>query len=106
MNPFLQNEALVFPQQSVTDATVVTNHSDQSEGCVSKQPREPLNTFNHEGNQSIEPNGQKLEQESLRNLDDTRRLETTEIIAFQEQVDINATAENQSTTTGQAITKM
>ena len=57
MNPVLQNEALVFPQQQVIDATVVTNHSDQSEGCASQQPREHLTALNHEGNQSVEPNG-------------------------------------------------
>ena len=106
MNPVLQNEALVFLQQPMIDAIVVTNHSDQSEGFVSQQPRDPLTTFNHEWNQSVEPNGKQLEQESLRNLDDTRRLETTEIIAFHEQMDRNSTAENQSTTIGQALTKM
>ena len=31
MNPILQNEALVFPQQLVIDANVVTNHSGQIE---------------------------------------------------------------------------
>ena len=77
MNPVLQNEALVFPQQLVIDATIVTNHSDQSEGFVAQQPREPLTAFNREGIQSVEPNGKQLEQESLRNLDATRRHETT-----------------------------
>ena len=48
MNPVLQNEALVFPQQQVIDVTVVTNHSDQSEVFVAQQPREPLNAFNCE----------------------------------------------------------
>ena len=106
MNPVLQNEALVFPQQTTIDAIVVTNHSDESEGFVAQQPREPLTTFNCEGNQSVEPNGKQLEQESLRNLATTRRHETTEIIAFREQMDRNATAENQSTITGQVVTEM
>ena len=82
MNPVLQNVALVFPQQPAIDATVVTNHSDQSEGFFYQQPREPLTAFNHEGNKSVEPNGQQLEQESLRNLDATRRHEKIEILAF------------------------
>ena len=82
MNLVLQNEALVFPQEPVIDDNVVTNPSDLSEGCVTKQPREPLNTFNHEGNQSIEPNGKQLEQEYLRKLDSTRRHETIEMVAF------------------------
>ena len=42
------------------DATVVTNHSDQSEGCVSQHTREPLIAFNNEGKQSVESNGKKL----------------------------------------------
>ena len=104
MNLVLQNEAIVFPQQPVIDATIVTNHSDQSEGFVAQQTREPLNAFNREGNQSVEINGHQLEQESLRNLDATRRHETNEIIAFKEQMDRNATTENQSTTTGHAVT--
>ena len=84
MNPVLWNKALVFPQQPVIDATVVTNHSDQSEGFVAQQPTEPLTAFNCEGNQSVEPNGRQLEHESIRNLDATRRHETIEIIAFDE----------------------
>ena len=87
LNPVFQNEALVFPQQLVIDVTIVTNHSYQSEGFVAQQPREHLTAFNHEGNQSVEPNGKQLEQKSLRNLDGTRRHETTKIIAFQEQRD-------------------
>ena len=106
MNPILQNEVLVFPQKPMVDAIVVTNHSDQSEGFVSQQPREPLTAFNREGNQSVEPNEKHLEQESLRNLDATRRHETTEIIAFKEQMDRNATTKNQSTTIGQAVTEI
>ena len=104
MNPVLQNEALVFPQQLVIDATVVTNHSDQSEHFVSLQHRYPLATFNREGNQSVEPNEKQLGQESLRNLDATRRHETTKIIAFQEQIDRNETTKNQSTTIGKVVT--
>ena len=88
------------------DVTIVTNHYDKSEGFVSQQSRDPLTTFNHEGNQSVESNGKQLEKEYIRNLDSTRRHETTEIIAFQEQMDRNATIENQSTTTGQAIIEM
>ena len=102
----MQNEALFFPQQPMIDAIVVTNHSDQSDGFVAQQPREHLTAFNHEGNQSVEPNGKQLEQESLRNLATTRRHETTEIIAFREQMDRNATTKDQSTTIGQALTKM
>ena len=91
MNLVLQNETLVFPQQVVADAIVVTNHYDQSEGCVSQQPRDPLSAFNDEGNQSVEPNGKQLELESLGNLDVAGRHETTEIIAFQKQMDRIAT---------------
>ena len=47
-----------------------------------------------------------MEQESLRSLDATRRHETTEIIAFHEQMDRNATAENQSTRIGKVVTEM
>ena len=57
MNPFLQNEALVFPQQPMIDATIVTNHSDRTEGFVAQQPREPLTAFNHEENMSVGTNG-------------------------------------------------
>ena len=39
-------------------------------------------------------------------MDATRIHETTEIIAFQKQMDSNATAENQSTTIGQVGTEM
>ena len=88
------------------DDTFVTNHSDQSKCFVSQQTREHLNAFSHEGNQSVEPNGQQLKQESLRNLDATRRHETTEIIAFQEQMDRNATTENQTSTIGQTVKEM
>ena len=48
INLVLQNETLVFRQQPVIDATIVTNHSDQSEGCVYQQPKETLSSFNHE----------------------------------------------------------
>ena len=57
MNPVFQNEALIFLEQPVIDVTIVTNHSYQSAGCVAQQPRDPLTTFNHEWNQSVEPNG-------------------------------------------------
>ena len=45
-----------------------------------------------------------MEQESLRNLDATRIHETTEIIAFHKQMDINARTINQSTTIDQVVT--
>ena len=77
MNPILQNEAPFFPQQPVIDATVFTNHSNQSEGFVAQQPRDPLIAFNHEGNQSVEPNGKQLEHEYLRKLVAIGRHETT-----------------------------
>ena len=106
MNPVLQNEALVFPQQPVIDAIVVTNNSDQSEGCVAQQPREPFTACTDEGNQSAEPNDHHLEHESLRNLDANGRHETAGIIAFHEQMDRNATTENQNSTIGQVVVEM
>ena len=57
MNSVLQDEDLVFPQQPMIDVTIVTNHYDKSEGFVSQQSRDPLTTFNHEGNQSENPMG-------------------------------------------------
>ena len=101
MNSFLRNEATLFPQRSVIDDVVVTNQSNQSvEGFVLQQARECLTSFFVEKNGSVEPSGKQLEHGSLVNLDETRRRETTEIIAFNEHVDRDATTRNQNCTVG------
>ena len=106
MNPILQNEAFVFPQQPVIDATVVTNQSGQSESCVAQRPRDPLTGFNDEGNQSVEPNGKQMEHEYSRNLDATGRHETTEITTFHVQMDRNPITKDKNSIIGQSVTEI
>ena len=53
-------------------------------------------------NGSVEPNEQQLEHGSLENLDEIGRHETTEITAFYEHVNRDATIGNQNCTVGGA----
>lgn len=105
MNSILQNEAPLFFQRSMVDATAITNQSDQSvEGYVAQQPRETLTSVIVEGNGSVEPNVEKLEHASLENLYATGRHVTTEITAVHEEMDRKATTKNQKSTVGEAST--
>ena len=54
MNYVLQNKATLFPQRSVIDDVVITNHSNRSvEGCVPQQARERLTSITVERNGSV-----------------------------------------------------
>ena len=65
-----------------------------------------MTAFNDKESQSVEPNGQQLEHESLRNLDASRRHEPTEKIAFHEQMERNANTKDQNSAVGQAAEEM
>ena len=91
----------------MVDDDVVTNQSNQSvEGCVPQQARERLNSVIVQRNGSVEPNEKQLEHGALEKLDETGRHEITEITAFHEHVDRDATIGNQNCTVGGVATKI